>query len=161
MLVLRTSNFPFKGVNFGFQSHLGCSGQTLLYLAEKVSFRIVNKFVCVLTWSLLRVKKARATPRLVSFRGLIQIFRRALICKVPNPSFNPSVVQFGNNVPYSVTQQPLRTVITPVSSASQVLQFQAGYSRHSVAAIVKVALQPGTSISPISVVNAVPLVKFI
>ena len=38
------------------------------------------------------------------------------------------------------------------------LQSQAGYSRHSVAAIMKVALQPGTSISPISVVNAVPLV---
>ena len=38
------------------------------------------------------------------------------------------------------------------------LQFQACCSRHSVAAIVKVALQPGTSVSPISVVNAVPLV---
>lgn len=75
-----------------------------------------------------------------------------------NPSFNPPVAQFGNNVPYSVTQQPLHTVSTPVSSASQVLQSQAGYSRHSVAAIMKVALQPGTSISPISVVNAVPLV---
>ena len=73
-------------------------------------------------------------------------------------SLNPPVVQFGNNVPYSVTQQPLQTVSTPVSSASQVLQSQAGYSRHSVAAIMKVALQPGTSISPISVVNAVPLV---
>ena len=46
----------------------------------------------------------------------------------------------------------------PVSSASQVLQSQAGYSRHSVAAIIKLELQPGTSISPISVVNAVPLV---
>lgn len=76
----------------------------------------------------------------------------------PNPSFNPPVVQFGNKVPCSVTQQPLQTVSTPVSSASQVLQSQAGYSRHSVAAIMKVALQPGTSISPISVVNAVPLV---
>ena len=76
----------------------------------------------------------------------------------PNPSFNPPVVQFGNNLPYSVTQQPLQTVSTPVSSASQALQSQAGYSSHSVAAIMKVALQPGTSISPISVVNAVPLV---
>ena len=33
--------------------------------------------VCVLTWSLLGVKKAWATPRSVSFRGLIQNFRRA------------------------------------------------------------------------------------
>ena len=34
---------------------------------------------CVLTWSLLGVKKkkARATPRSVSFRDLIQNFRRA------------------------------------------------------------------------------------
>ena len=76
----------------------------------------------------------------------------------PNPSFNPPVVQFGNSVPCSVTQQPLQTASTAVSSPSQVLQSQAGYSRHSVAAIMKVALQPGTSISPISVVNAVPLV---
>ena len=34
--------------------------------------------VCVLTWSLLGVKKSLATtPRSVSFRGLIQEFRRA------------------------------------------------------------------------------------
>ena len=32
--------------------------------------------VCVLTWSLLGVKKAWATLRSVSFRGLIQNFRR-------------------------------------------------------------------------------------
>ena len=75
----------------------------------------------------------------------------------PSPSFNPPVVQLGNNVPYSVTQQPLQTVSTPVSSASQVMQSQAGYAKHSVAAIMKVALQPGTSISPVSVVNAVSL----
>ena len=76
----------------------------------------------------------------------------------PNPSFEPSVVQCGINVPYPVTQQPLQTVSTPVSCASQVLQFQAGYSRHCVAAIMKVALQPGTSISPIIVVKAILLV---
>ena len=34
-------------------------------------------FVCVLTWSLLAVKKAWATPRSVSFTGFIQNFRRA------------------------------------------------------------------------------------
>ena len=77
---------------------------------------------------------------------------------IPNTTINPPVAQFGSNLSYSVTQQPLHTVNVPVSSASQVLQSQAGYSSHSVAAIMKVALQPGTSISPISVVNAVPLV---
>ena len=76
----------------------------------------------------------------------------------PNTSSNPTVVQFGSNAPYSVTQQALQTVSAPVNSASQVLQSRAGYSTHSVAAIMKVALQPGSSISPISVVNAVPLV---
>ena len=52
----------------------------------------------------------------------------------PNPSFNRYVVQFGNDVrysQYSVTQQPLQTVSTPVSSAFQVLQSRAGYSRHN------------------------------
>ena len=33
--------------------------------------------VCVLTWSLLGVKKDWVTPRSVSFRGLVQNFRRA------------------------------------------------------------------------------------
>ena len=33
----------------------------------------------VLTWSLLGVKKAWATPRSVSFRGLIQNFRQASV----------------------------------------------------------------------------------
>ena len=37
----------------------------------------VFSFVCVLTWSLLGVKKAWPTPRSVSLRGLIQNFRRA------------------------------------------------------------------------------------
>ena len=33
----------FRGLNFGFWSHLGCSGQTLLYLAVKVSFRVTRE----------------------------------------------------------------------------------------------------------------------
>ena len=61
----------------------------------------------------------------------------------PHQSLNTPVVQFGDNVPYSVTQQPLQTASAPVSSASQVSQSQAGYSSHSVAAIMKVSLQPG------------------
>ena len=76
------------------------------------------------------------------------------LSSVPNPNFSAPVTQLPSNVGYSITQQPLQTV----SSSSQVLQSQAGYSQHSVAAIMKVALQPGTSVSPISVVNAVPLV---
>ena len=48
----------------------------------------VSSFVCVFTWSLLGVKKAWATPRSVSFRGLIQNFRRASppISNVESPS---------------------------------------------------------------------------
>ena len=48
-------------------------------------------FVCVLTWSLLGVKKSWATPRSVSFRGLIQNFRQAsvppLYAGSPAPGF--------------------------------------------------------------------------
>lgn len=72
----------------------------------------------------------------------------------PNPISNAPVTQFTTNLGYPLTQQALQTV----STSSQVFQPQAGYSQHSVAAIMKVALQPGTSVSPISVVNAVPLV---
>ena len=32
-----------RGVNFGFCSHLGCSGKTPSYLAVKVSFRVVRE----------------------------------------------------------------------------------------------------------------------
>ena len=32
-----------RGVNFGFWSHLGCSGQTPLYLAVEISFRIARE----------------------------------------------------------------------------------------------------------------------
>ena len=48
-----------RGVNFGFWSHLGCSGHMYIFS------------------SLLGVKKAWATPKSVSFTGLIQNFRRA------------------------------------------------------------------------------------
>ena len=37
----------------------------------------IYTIACVLTWSLLGVKKAWAMPRSVSFRGLIQNFRQA------------------------------------------------------------------------------------
>ena len=32
-----------RGVNFGFWSHLGCSGQLPLYLAVKVSFTVARE----------------------------------------------------------------------------------------------------------------------
>ena len=73
----------FRGVNFGFWSHLGCLSKTPSHLAVKVLLKVAREkyknvcIVCVLTWSLSGVKKAWATPRSVSFTGLIQNFRRA------------------------------------------------------------------------------------
>ena len=32
-----------RGINFGFWSQLGCSGQTLLYSAVEVSFRVARE----------------------------------------------------------------------------------------------------------------------
>lgn len=52
-----------RGANFGFLSHLRCSGQNTIIFTVKVSFRVVHKkslyflFVCVLEWSLSGVKK--------------------------------------------------------------------------------------------------------
>ena len=52
-----------RGVNFGFSSHLRCSGQNAIIFTMKVSFRVAHKkslyflFVCILEWSLLGVKK--------------------------------------------------------------------------------------------------------
>ena len=88
-----------RGVNFGFWSHLGCSGQNAIIFIRKghakkykniyliciFSFHFIYSipiiqvfsFVCVLTWSILGVKKAWATHRSVSFRCLIQNSRRA------------------------------------------------------------------------------------
>ena len=91
---------PLRGANFGFWSHLGCSGQNAIVFSREglvegctrknlicislMRFNIysihiirVFSFVCVLTWSLLGVKKSLSTPRSVSFRALIQNFRRA------------------------------------------------------------------------------------
>ena len=88
-----------RGVNFGFWSHLGCTGQNaiifsreghakkykniylicifLIHFIYSIHIIQVFSFVCVLTWSLLGVKKDWAKHRSVSFRGLIQNFRRA------------------------------------------------------------------------------------
>ena len=88
-----------RGVNFGFWSHLGCSGKNAIIFSPKghakkykniylicmfsihfiYSIPIIQvfSFVCVLTWSILGVKKAWATHRSVSFRCLIQNSQRA------------------------------------------------------------------------------------
>lgn len=93
------------------------------------------------------------SPSIPTQPGLNQIQGNLSSLPNPNPISNDPVTQFATNLGYPLTQQALQTV----STSSQVLQPQAGYSQHSVAAIMKVALQPGTSVSPISVVNAVPL----
>ena len=84
MKVVRMLAVSLRSVNFGFWSHLGSSGETPSYLAVKVSLVLhakkyeniylicvflirfiysihiiqVFSFVCVLTWSLLGVKKS-------------------------------------------------------------------------------------------------------
>ena len=49
----------------------------LIHYIYSIHIIQVFSFVCVLIWSLLGVKKAWPTHRSVSFRGLIQNFRRA------------------------------------------------------------------------------------
>ena len=48
-----------RGVNFGFWSHLGCSGQNaIIFSCEGLVWGCTLSIVCVLTWSLLGVKKS-------------------------------------------------------------------------------------------------------
>ena len=87
----------FRGVNFGFWSHLGCSGQNAIIfsrgsrlgLHEKkykniylictflirfiYSIHIIQvfSFVCVLTWSLLGVKKSLDHAQIGLFQGFL------------------------------------------------------------------------------------------
>ena len=37
-----------RGVNFGFWSRLGCSGQNVIILAVKVSFRVARRLMTTL-----------------------------------------------------------------------------------------------------------------
>ena len=57
----------FRGVNFGFWSHLGCSGQNAIMFSREGLVHVLGctrkkykniYIVCVLTWSLLEVKKS-------------------------------------------------------------------------------------------------------
>ena len=53
-----------RGVNFGFWSHLGCSGQNAIIFSREGLVELHAKkykniyIVCVLIWSLLVVKKS-------------------------------------------------------------------------------------------------------
>ena len=69
-----------RGINFGCWSHLACAGQNaIIFSHEGLVYGCTRKMyiVCVVSWSLLGVKKAWAPSRSISFRGLIQNFRRA------------------------------------------------------------------------------------
>ena len=71
-----------RGLNFGFWSHLGCSGQsTIIFSRDRSRLGLqAKKFIYCLcfTWSPLGVRKklGPGPDRSVSFRGLIQNFRR-------------------------------------------------------------------------------------
>ena len=77
-----------RRVNFRFWSHLGCSVQNTIKFSSKglhskgCTRRNMNKLYIFNPFYLLdsgnkSLNKGWATPRLVSFRGLIQNFRRA------------------------------------------------------------------------------------
>ena len=68
-----------RGVNFGFWSHFVCFRQNAIICSHEglvLGCMRRNRNIYKI-WSLLGVKMGWATPGLVSFRGLIQNFRRA------------------------------------------------------------------------------------
>ena len=85
----------------------------------KVSFRVAREknkniyIVCVLTWSLLGVKKAWATPRSVSFRGLIQNFRLASPPLSYAESPPPRESDLTIYLPFGITEIFCQMVSTP------------------------------------------------
>ena len=93
-----------RGINFGFGSHLGCSGQifsrkglvqgctrkNIKYIFDMYIFsqlylliHIIQffSFVCVLTWSLLGVKKSSGHAQI----GLLQGFNSKFPTRIPTP----------------------------------------------------------------------------
>ena len=69
-----------RGVNFGFWSHLGSSWQNAIIFSRKlkISFRVEREEILKNFFFFQFVlSKGWATPRLVSFGGLIQNVRRA------------------------------------------------------------------------------------
>ena len=107
----------FRGVNFRFWTHLGCSGQNAIIFSRKglvqgctrkklkkiyliciflmhfiYSSDIIQvfSFVCVLTWSLLGVKKSLGHAQIGILQGFNSKFTTStptpVICRVPPPS---------------------------------------------------------------------------
>ena len=71
-----------RGVNFGFWSHLGCSGQNAIIFTRdgsRLALQAKKIYCLCFTWSPLggRKKLGPRPDRSVSFRGLIQNFRQA------------------------------------------------------------------------------------
>ena len=76
-----------RGVNFGFWSHLWCSGQNaIIFSREGLIYKIC--IVCVLTWSLLRVKKSLGLAQIGLLWGFTSKFPTSIptpfICGVPS-----------------------------------------------------------------------------
>ena len=112
-----------RGVNFGFWSHIGCSGQNTIKFSRKwlfqgctrrnisklytfSSFYLLDSCKQSLKWFLLGVKEGWATPRLVSFRGLKQNFRRASppLSFRSSPRTPVSKISLASTVQYSQLQ---------------------------------------------------------
>ena len=89
-----------RGVNFGFWSHLGCSGQNaIIFSSESLvqdctwkNIKICLLSECVLTWSLLGVKKSLGYARMGLFWGFNSKFPTSIptpfICRIPPPPGN-------------------------------------------------------------------------
>ena len=77
----------FRGINFGFWSHLGCSGQNAIIFSREglvqgcTRKNITIYIVCVLTWSLLGVKKSLGPAQI----GLLQGFNSKFSTSIPTP----------------------------------------------------------------------------
>ena len=87
-----------RGAIFGLT--YGVLGKTPLSLAVKVSFCFIYAFHVIKVY--LRVKKGWATPRLVSFRDLIQKFRPSSPpLSYGNPPPPPPLSSDGSSVGFS------------------------------------------------------------
>ena len=78
-----------RGVNFGFWSDLECSGQNAIIFRLGLHVKKYKKIhiVCVLTWSLLGVKKSLGHAQIGLLKGFNSKFPTSIatpfICGVP------------------------------------------------------------------------------
>ena len=72
-----------RGVNFGFWSDLECSGQNAIIFRLGLHVKKYKKIhiVCVLTWSLLGVKKSLGHAQI----GLLKGFNSKFPTSIPTP----------------------------------------------------------------------------